>query len=71
MIAFIDDHREAFGVEPNCRFLPIAPSNYHAHAAQRQDPLRLLARALQDLDLKPEIVRAFAEDFAVYGVRKV
>jgi putative transposase len=33
MIAFIDDHREAHGVEPICRVLPIAPSTYHARAA--------------------------------------
>jgi hypothetical protein len=25
MIAFIDDHREAHGVEPICKVLPIAP----------------------------------------------
>jgi hypothetical protein len=25
MIAFIDDHREAYGVEPICKVLPIAP----------------------------------------------
>ena len=25
MIAFIDDHRQAYGVEPVCRVLPIAP----------------------------------------------
>jgi len=24
MIAFIDDHREAYGVEPICKVLPIA-----------------------------------------------
>ena len=30
MIAFIDDHREAYGVEPICKVLPIAPSNAHA-----------------------------------------
>jgi hypothetical protein len=29
MIAFIDDHREAHGVEPICRVLPIAPSTHH------------------------------------------
>ena len=40
MIAFIDDHREAYGVEPICRVLPIAPSTYHAHAARRADPAR-------------------------------
>ena len=38
MIAFIDDHREAYGVEPICKVLPIAPSTYHAHVARRADP---------------------------------
>ena len=71
MIAFIDDHREAYGVEPICRVLPIAPSTYHERVAQRQDPTRLSARARQDVALKPEIARVFAENFAVYGVRKV
>ncbi|MEG3162968.1 IS3 family transposase, partial [Sphingomonas sp. LB2R24] len=71
MIAFIDDHRDAYGVEPICRVLPIAPSTYHERVAQRQDPTRLSARARQDVALKPEIARVFAENFAVYGVRKV
>jgi hypothetical protein len=35
MIAFIDDHRQVFGVEPICKVLPIAPSTYHAHVARR------------------------------------
>ncbi len=51
--------------------LPIAPSTCHERAAQRQDPTRLSARARQDATLKPEIARVFAENFAVYGVRKV
>jgi putative transposase len=38
MIAFIDDHRGMYGVEPICRVLPIAPSSYHARAAGRADP---------------------------------
>lgn len=71
MIAFIDDHRDAYGVEPICRVLPIAPSTYHERVAQRQDPTRLSARAQRDVALKPEIARVFAENFAVYGVRKV
>ena len=45
MIAFIDDHRETYEVEPICRVLPIAPSTYNAHAARRADPTRLPARA--------------------------
>ena len=71
MIAFIDDHRDAYGIEPVCPVLPIVPSTYYEHVAQRQDPSRLSARAREDLILKSEIARAFAENFAVYGVRKV
>lgn len=71
MIAFIDDCRGAYGVEPICRVLPIAPSTYHAHVAQRADPTRLSARAKRDDALKPAIRRVFKENFGVYGVRKV
>jgi transposase InsO family protein len=51
--------------------LPIAPSTYHKHVAERRDPTRLSARAHRDIALKPEVARVFAENFAVYGVRKV
>jgi transposase InsO family protein len=71
MIAFIDDHRGAYGVEPICKVLPIAPSTYHEHAARRADPSRLPKRARRDLELMPEIERVFTENFAVYGARKV
>ena len=71
MIAFIDDHRSAYGVEPICEVLPIAPSTYHRHAARRADPSRLPARAKRDANLMPEIRRVFDENFQVYGVRKV
>jgi putative transposase len=71
MIAFIDDHRQVHGVEPICRVLPIAPSTYHAHVAKRADPEKLSVRAKRDIALQPEIARVFAENFEVYGVRKV
>ncbi len=71
MTAFIDEHREVYGVEPICRVLPIAPSTYHERVAQRRDPGRLSDRARRDRDLKPEVLRVFAENFGVYGVRKV
>jgi transposase InsO family protein len=71
MIAFIDDHRAVYGVEPICKVLPIAPSTYHDHVAKRIDPSRLSVRAQRDLGLKPEIQRVFAENFEVYGARKV
>jgi transposase InsO family protein len=71
MIAFIDDHRGVHGVKPICKVLPIAPSTYQAHIAKRPDSEKLSARAKQDLALQPEIARVFAENFEVYGVRKV
>ena len=71
MIAFTDDHRQTYGVEPICRVLPIAPSTYHAHAARRADPSRLPDRVRRDAHLKVEIRRVFEENFRVYGVRKV
>jgi putative transposase len=71
MIAFIDDHRQAHGVEPICRVLPIALSTYHAHVAKRVDPSRLSARDRRDAALKEEVRRVFEANFRVYGVRKV
>jgi putative transposase len=71
MIDFIDDHRGAYGVEPICKVLPIAPSTYHDHVAKRVDPTKLSARAKRDRALRPEIRRVFKENFEVYGARKV
>ena len=71
MIAFIDDHRAAYGVEPICKVLPIAPSTYHEHAAKRANPAKRSERAKRDEDLQADIQRVFAENFEVYGARKV
>jgi putative transposase len=71
MIAFIDAHRAAYGVEPICRVLPIAPSTYHAQAAQRADPGKLSARARRDAALRTDIRRVWEANFQVYGVRKI
>jgi putative transposase len=71
MIAFIDDHRADYGIEPICRVLKIAPSTYHAEAAARIDPSRRSARAQRDAGLKIDIRRVFEDNFGVYGVRKV
>jgi putative transposase len=71
MIAFIDDHRVTYGVEPICKVLPIAPSTYHDHVAKRHDPSKLSARPKRDAALKVEVRRVFEENFRVYGVRKV
>jgi transposase InsO family protein len=71
MIAFIDDHRQVYGVEPICGMLRIAPSTYHAHVAQRADPTRASPRARQDLVLMERIRQVHEANFGVYGARKV
>jgi putative transposase len=66
MIAYIDRHKDRYGVEPICHLLPIAPSTYH-QASRRP----ISARAVRDAKLKVEIARVHAEHFGVYGARKV
>jgi hypothetical protein len=71
VIAFIDEHRDDYGFEPTCWVLPIAPSTNHKHSAQQRDTSRLSSLAQRDWALKPEVMRGFAENFGIYGVRKV
>jgi transposase InsO family protein len=71
MIGFIDDYRGAYGVEPICRVLKIAPSTYHAHDARRRRPDTAPPRVPRDAALRVEIRRVFDQNFQVYGVRKV
>jgi transposase InsO family protein len=71
MTAFIDQYRSAYGVEPICKVLPIAPSTYYVHAARLREPERRPARTKRDAELMDEIRRVFDENFGVYGVRKV
>ena len=66
MIAYIDAHREYFGVEPICRVLQFAPSTYWS---ARRRPAS--ARSQRDADLKAEIARVHAENVGVYGAPKV
>ncbi len=66
MSAFIDAHKETFGVEPICTALPIAPSTYYAARSRPPSP-----RALRDAQLAGEIRRVYGENYRVYGARKV
>jgi putative transposase len=66
MIAYIDQNRDRYGVEPICDVLPIAPSTYYD--ARTRPPS---ARAVRDAELEPEIARVHAENLSVYGVEKV
>lgn len=72
MIAFIDANRDRssaglkWGIDPICRVLQIAPSTYYAAKARPPS-----ARAVRDDELRPEILRVFEENLAVYGADKV
>ncbi len=65
MTRFIDQHRTAFGVEPICRTLGIAPSSYYAGRSRPPS-----ARARRDVALEVAIRRVHAANYGVYGVRK-
>jgi putative transposase len=71
MIAFIDEHREEFGVEPVCDVIEIAPSTYYEAKRCEREPARRSARRQRDEFLKVEIQRIYDENQQVYGVRKV
>jgi putative transposase len=65
-VAFVDQHRQRWGVEPICRVLQVAPSTYYG--AKTRPPS---ARALRDEELKAEVGRVHQDNFDVYGVEKV
>jgi putative transposase len=71
MVAFIDEHRDEYGVEPMCKVLPIAPSTYHEQARRRAHPELRPARVRRDDELKPEVQRVYDENQRVYGADKV
>jgi putative transposase len=64
--AFVDQHRDRFGVEPICRQLQIAPSTYYA---RRTRPAS--ARAARDAVLQEQIATIFRDNYGVYGADKI
>jgi putative transposase len=71
MVGFIDAHRDAYGVEPICAVLPIAPSLHYELKAREREPARQPARTRRDALLGEHIGRVWRENREVYGVRKV
>jgi putative transposase len=76
-VSFIDEHRHdsidgrEFGVEPICRVLsehgcPIAPSTYYASKGRPT-----CDRVIRDAELLAQIRRVHADNYRVYGARKV
>jgi putative transposase len=72
MIRFIDEHRDQFGVEAICRTLRAAVRGFITSRGYRAAKTRApSARRLRDELLKPEVARLHAENYGVYGVRKM
>ena len=70
MIAFIDTHRDEYGVESICKQLPIAPSTYYEYMGRQLDSSRLPARVQRDAELSGSIRRIWEKKFRAYGARK-
>lgn len=71
MIAFIEDHKVAHGVEPICRVLPIAPSTFYARAAISRNPDLASDRTKRDIIDRKKIKDAFDDSGKRYGARKI
>ncbi|GBQ90855.1 hypothetical protein AA0535_2138 [Asaia krungthepensis NRIC 0535] len=48
MTAFVHEHRAAYGVEPICRMLQIAPSAYYERIRKQREPDRRSAQSKRD-----------------------
>jgi putative transposase len=71
IVDYLDAHKDEFGVEPICRVLTdagtkIVPSAYYAAKIRPAS-----ARSRSDAAATREIERVHADNFGVYGVRKV
>ena len=71
MMNFIEESREALGVEPICKALQFAPSTYYDRRAIARDPERASARARSDAALSVKIDGAWADNRKLYGARKI
>ena len=66
MSAFIDGHRDRFGVEPICRTLGVSASaSYHRRAGHRSQ------RAIEDERLLARIGELHAANYYAYGSRRM
>jgi len=71
MVAFIDQHRDTYGVEPICAQLPIAPATYDRAKLHDRAPKRRAPRVRRDEPLRTAIQQTWDAHLQVYGARKV
>jgi putative transposase len=70
-VEFVDRYKDQHGVQPICAVLAdtaaaIAPSTYYAAKTRPES-----ARSMRDRELTEQITEVHAENYGVYGVRKV
>jgi len=72
MIRYIEQHKDRFGVEPICRVLGATDAGFLSaggyYAAISRPPS---ARMLRDSQLADKITQIHADNYGVYGVRKM
>lgn len=68
IVAYIDEHRAEFGVEPICRVLQIAPSTYYAAKRRQVAPS---ARAVRDAVMMQVLMVLWVANRKVYGADKL
>ena len=68
IVAFVDEHRDEFGVEPVCRTLQMAPSTYYAAKRRESAPS---ARALRDAVMMQVLMVLWVANRKVYGAHKL
>jgi putative transposase len=66
IVAFIDEQRDEFGVEPICTVLQVAPSTYYAVKSRP-----VSARAARDAVMIPILVALWTANYRVYGAHKL
>ena len=66
IVAFIDEHRHEFGVEPICRVLQVAPSTYYSAKSRTAS-----ARAVRDAVMVQVLMVLWVANRKVYGAHKL
>jgi putative transposase len=68
MVAYVDGHRDEFGVEPICRTLQLAPSTYYAAKRREVAPS---ARSVRDAVMMQVLMALWVANRKVYGADKL
>jgi hypothetical protein len=65
IVAFINEHKTDYGVEPICRTLQVASSTYYERKRNQIDPASCSPRKKHYAMLREEIKRVWEENFQV------